>query len=127
MAQQTVGLTESTTIGSCRSLSVDVPFVDKIVEAIVSLAKPEKIILFGSCARGDFGVNSDIDILILKKGLKDERDLTDNLYMDFFDKKIPVAVDLIAMDYDKYYKLNNDVGYVYKSIEREGRILYGVA
>jgi len=105
----------------------EIPFIDQIVEAIVSMANPEKIILFGSCARGDSGANSDIDILILKKGLKNERDLTGDLYMDFFDKKIPVAVDLIVMDYDKYYKLNKDIGYVYKSIEREGRVLYGVS
>ncbi|GBU22800.1 nucleotidyltransferases [Fibrobacteres bacterium R8-0-B4] len=108
-------------------VKAEIPFIDQIVNAIVSITNPDKIILFGSRARGDYGSDSDLDILILKKGLKNEREVTDSLYMDFFDKKIPVAVDLIAMDYDRYYRLNNDVGYIYKAIEREGRVLYGIA
>jgi predicted nucleotidyltransferase len=108
-------------------VKAEIPFIDQIVKAIVSATNPDKIILFGSYARGDYGSDSDLDILILKKGLKNEREVTSSLYMDFFDKKIPVAVDLIAMDYDKYYRLNNDVGYIYKAIEREGRVLYGLA
>jgi predicted nucleotidyltransferase len=107
-------------------LSAVIPFIDQIVHTIVSTTNPEKIILFGSYARGDYGKNSDIDILILKKELKNERDITSSLYLEFFDKKIPMAVDIIAMDYDKYYKLNTDVGYIYKAIEREGMVLYGI-
>jgi len=26
-------------------------------------------------------------------------------------------------DYDKYYQLNNDIGYIYKTIDREGRVI----
>jgi predicted nucleotidyltransferase len=102
-----------------------IPFLDQIVNTIIATAEPDKIILFGSYARGDYGKNSDIDILILKKGLKNERDITNSLYMDFFNKKIPIPVDIIAVDYDRYGKLNNDIGYIYKTIEQEGKILYG--
>ncbi|GHV81255.1 hypothetical protein AGMMS49944_30460 [Spirochaetia bacterium] len=102
----------------------NIPFIDQIVNTIVSTVAPDKIILFGSYARGDYRENSDIDILILKKGLKNERDVTNTLYMEFFDKKITTPVDLIAIDYDKYNKLNNDIGYIYKTIKQEGKILY---
>jgi hypothetical protein len=44
--------------------------------------------------------------------------------MEFFNNKISIPVDLIAIDYDKYYQLNNDIGYIYKTINREGRIIY---
>lgn len=37
-----------------------------IKDQIVKNYKPEKIILFGSAARGDFSKDSDIDMLILK-------------------------------------------------------------
>ena len=101
-----------------------VPFIDQIVNTIVTTVNPDKIILFGSYAKGDYRKNSDIDILILKKGLKNERDVTNNLYMEFFNKKISIPVDLIAIDYDKYYQLNNDIGYIYKTIHREGKVIY---
>ena len=101
-----------------------IPFIEQIVNTIVTTVEPEKIILFGSHARGDYKQNSDIDILILKKGLKNERDLTNNLYMEFFNRKISIPIDLIAIDYDKYYQLNNDIGFIYKTIDREGRVIY---
>jgi len=101
-----------------------IPFIEQIVNTILTTVEPEKIILFGSYARGDCKKNSDIDILILKKGLKNERDITNNLYMEFFKRKISIPIDLIAIDYDKYYQLNNDIGYIYKTIDREGRVIY---
>jgi len=101
-----------------------IPFIEQIVNTILTTVEPEKIILFGSYARGDYKKNSDIDILILKKGLKNERDVTNNLYMEFFNRKISIPIDLIAIDYDKYYQLNNDIGYIYKTINREGRVIY---
>ena len=42
--------------------------LDTIIKRIVEIAAPEKIILFGSSARGDFGRNSDVDLLIVKDG-----------------------------------------------------------
>jgi len=102
----------------------EIPFLDQIVDIIISSVDPDKIILFGSYARCDYRKNSDVDILILKKGLKNEREVTNSLYMDFFNKKIPIPVDIILLDYDKYNNLNNDIGYIYKTIKQEGKILY---
>jgi hypothetical protein len=36
-----------------------------------------------------------------------------------------MPIDFLAMDYDKYNKLKNEIGYIYKTIEKEGQILYG--
>jgi predicted nucleotidyltransferase len=106
-------------------MELKIPFFDQILNTIVSTASPDKIILFGSYARGDNGKSSDIDILILKKNLTNERIITGNLYMQFFNKKITVPIDLIAMDYDKFYQINNDIGYIYKTINQEGKVIYG--
>jgi predicted nucleotidyltransferase len=105
-------------------MELKVPFIDQIVKTVVSTVDPDKIILFGSYARGDNGKNSDIDILILKKNLKNERDIIGCLYLEFFNRKIAVPIDLIAMDYDKYYQLSNDIGYIYKTINQEGKVIY---
>ena len=105
-------------------MEIKAPFIEQIVNTIVTTVEPDKIILFGSYARNDYKANSDVDILILKKGLKNERDVTNNLYMEFFNKKITVPIDLIAVDYDKYYQLNKDIGYIYKTIDREGKVIY---
>lgn len=106
-------------------MDTNVPFLDKIVPLIVSLVSPDQIVLFGSYARGDNTEKSDIDLLIIKKNLNNAKIITDNLYMSFFDNKIKIPVDLIVVDYDKYNYLKNEIGYIYKTINEEGKLIYG--
>jgi len=106
-------------------MEVKVPYIDKIIPIIVSIASPDQIILFGSYARGDNTAKSDIDLLILKKGLKKGREITGSIYRAFLDNEIGVPVDLLTIDYDRYFELNNEIGYVYKTIKEQGKVIYG--
>jgi len=100
------------------------PILQRIVDLIVSEVSPDQIILFGSHARGDARENSDIDLLVLKKGLEDEGGTTDKIYDVLFDNKIAVPVDVLAYDYSKYIKYSDVIGYVFKTIKKEGKVLY---
>ena len=102
-----------------------VPFIDEIVPLIVSLVSPEQIILFGSYARGENKEKSDIDLLIVKKDLKNDREINNKLYEAFFDNNINIPIDLISVDYNKYLELNSKIGYIYKTIKEQGKIIYG--
>ncbi len=44
--------------------------IDEIVRRVLSVAKPDKIILFGSAAAGDMTRDSDIDLLIVERELE---------------------------------------------------------
>lgn len=46
-------------------MSIDPQVLDQIVEQIVKVLDPEKIILFGSHARGEAGADSDVDLLVV--------------------------------------------------------------
>ena len=105
-------------------MDINIPFIDRIIPLVVSLVSPTQIILFGSYARGDNSSKSDIDLLIVKKDLKNEREINNLLYRAFFENKINIPIDLISIDYDKYNELNNVVGYVYKSIKEQGKVIY---
>ena len=106
-------------------MEVKIPYIEKIIPIIVSIASPDQIILFGSYARGDNTAKSDIDLLILKKGLKKGREITGSIYRAFLDNEIGVPVDLLAIDHDRYIELNNEIGYVYKTIKEQGKVIYG--
>jgi predicted nucleotidyltransferase len=106
-------------------MNIDILLIDKIVPLIVSLASPDQIVLFGSYARGDNTEKSDVDLLIIKKNLKNSNEITDLLYRAFYINKISIPIDLIVVDYNKYLKLNNEIGYIYKTIKQEGKLLYG--
>ena len=112
LAKRGVDTTEN--IEYDKIVEVSVPFIDKIVSIIISIASPDQIILFGSYARGDNTAKSDIDLLILKKGLKNGREICGSIYRAFLDNKIRVPVDLLAIDYNRYIELNNEIGYVFK-------------
>ncbi len=48
---------------------LDQSTLDDIIRRIVEVAHPEKIILFGSAARGDLNRHSDVDLLALHSDL----------------------------------------------------------
>ena len=52
---------------SRRMIQIDDKLREMIVSRIVSLAQPEKIILFGSRARGTARSDSDIDLLVIAR------------------------------------------------------------
>jgi len=106
-------------------MNENIPCIDKIIHIIRSIASPDQIILFGSYARGDYTDKSDVDLLILKKGLKKSRDIIGSIYMAFYENKINVPVDLLAIDYNRYNELSNEIGYIYKTIKEQGKIIYG--
>ena len=99
--------------------------MDQIVALITSKISPERVVLFGSYAKGENKENSDIDILIIVKNLKNERQITGSLYKELLNTNISIPIDFIAVDYDKYNTLKNKIGYIYKTIDKEGQILYG--
>jgi predicted nucleotidyltransferase len=106
-------------------MDYNIPFIDKIIPIIVSIASPDQIILFGSYAREDNTDKSDIDLLIVKKGLKNGRKISGSIYMAFLENDIGIPVDLLTIDYDRYIELNNKIGYIYKTIKEEGKVIYG--
>jgi len=103
----------------------NLPILERIVTFVNSKISTEKIILFGSYARGSNDENSDIDILIVVKNLDNERKLTKLLYRALLDEDISTPIDFIAVDYDKYNTLKSKIGLIYRTIEREGQVLYG--
>lgn len=97
--------------------------IENIVNQIIEKYKPEKIILFGSTARGEYGPDSDADFLIIKKdtpfyGADRIRELS-----RIIDREIPV--DFLVYrpeEFEKRLKIGDPF---LKSILEEGRVLYG--
>jgi predicted nucleotidyltransferase len=106
-------------------MNKNLSIIEQIVSLITSKISPEQIILFGSHARGENREDSDIDILIVMKNLENERKITRLLYRELLKNSISIPVDFIAVDSDKYNRLKNKIGYIYKTIDQEGQILYG--
>ncbi len=96
--------------------------LEKAIKIIVQVAKPDKIILFGSHAKGDDRSESDYDLLVLKRGVKKQRLLTQKIYLSF--KDVGAPIDVIVADLDKYELLKTDPYLIYSEAARNGRMVY---
>ena len=94
----------------------------KAIETIVRVAEPDRIILFGSYSKGDDKPDSDYDLLVLKRGVKKQRSLTQKIYMSF--KNIGAPIDVIVADLDKYEQLKSDPYLIYSEAAKNGRTVY---
>ena len=96
--------------------------LDSLVRRIVETVHPLRIILFGSCARGDARPDSDVDLLVVMPDGTHRRHTAQRLYREIQD--IDVAFDLVVATSADLVKHRNTPGYVYKTALREGRDVY---
>jgi uncharacterized protein len=75
-----------------------------IVKRIVRAAKPEKIVLFGSAARGTMGPDSDYDLLVIKGGKFNRNRLTVAIYRELRGKGAPVDVVVVTPEEVERYR-----------------------
>jgi len=82
----------------------------------------EKVIIFGSAARGEMKKDSDIDIILVSKkyGRKDVFKIVPKLYEEWHEKtKIDYPVDILLFNKEEFDKLKKEVSIVSEAL-REG-------
>jgi uncharacterized protein len=102
--------------------TVDAQELSEILQKIVRCANPEKIILFGSGARGEMGPQSDIDLLVIKNGEFDPGALTEEIYMHLLG--VGRAVDVIVVSSRDAERFRNSPYFVVCPAFREGHEVY---
>ena len=102
--------------------TVDPEVLEEIIRRIVACSNPEKIILFGSGARGEMGPASDIDLLVIKSGEFDTGGLTEEIYMNLI--SIGQAVDIIVISSQDAERFRNSPYFIVYPALRQGREVY---
>lgn len=95
--------------------------LDDIIRRIVEAAEPDKIILFGSAARGDMNRHSDVDLLIIKEGAH-RGSLAGRIYENMHGAG--AAVDVVVVTPDDVERYKDSHALVIKPALREGRVVY---
>jgi len=94
----------------------------KIIRRIVKVAKPERIIMFGSAAKGQMGPNSDVDLLVIKRGKFHRGRLTDRIYVNMHG--VGQAVDVIVVTPEDVERYKDCFALVIYPAVREGKVVY---
>ena len=96
--------------------------LQEIIHRIVDVADPDRIILFGSAARGEMDENSDVDLLVVKGGDYDYYNLLWDIYRNL--RRVDQAVDVILVTPEQVERYKDNYYLIIAPALREGREVY---
>jgi len=99
--------------------------LNEVVKRILTVAKPERIILFGSAADGAMTLDSDIDLLVIEEGFSNAREESIRLRSALLDLDIPV--DVFAMTLERFEETKDVFGGLAYPANKYGRVIYEAA
>ena len=96
--------------------------IDKMVRRIIEMFHPEKVILFGSHARGEAGPESDVDLLVVIRVEGSKRQKDNEIDRALADREIPL--DLVVVTPEQFERESHLMGTIVRPAVREGKVLY---
>jgi predicted nucleotidyltransferase len=105
-----------------KEAEVALAIIDQSVRRVVEAADPVKVILFGSRVRGDARGDSDIDLLVVERAVRDTAQESARLRRAI--GPVGVGVDVVVVDEAGFDKWSEAPGSTLYWAKREGRVLY---
>ena len=96
--------------------------IDEMVSRIVERFQPDKVILFGSYARGEASGDSDVDLLVVMPVSGSKRAKQVEVRLALHDIRLPK--DIIVVTPDEFRRRQNVVGTIVRPAVKEGKVLY---
>lgn len=95
--------------------------LQEVVRRIVEAVHPEKVILFGSAARGEMGPDSDLDLLVVKSGVN-KKETCWSIRRQL--AGLGIAKDVVVAHPEDLERYGNCPALVYYPALREGKVIY---
>ena len=96
--------------------------LDAAARLAAAASSPARVIVFGSYARGDADENSDLDLLVIEREVRDKA----NEYMRLHRAvgSIGVGVDVVVLSRDDFDRRSQVPGTLPYWAQKEGRVLH---
>jgi predicted nucleotidyltransferase len=107
---------------SWKRMGVDETLVSEVVRRVLTVARPYRIILFGSAATGEMTQDSDIDLLVVEQEPANTRDRSIKIRRALGDVQYPV--DVIVMSSERFEETKDIIGGIAYPANKYGRVLY---
>jgi len=106
-------------------MASNVDLIREMAERIVKRFDPDRIILFGSHARGDAGPDSDVDLLVVMPLSGSRREKAIEIGVALHDIRLPK--DVIVTTPEEFEWRQDTICTIEHPAWREGRLLYARA
>jgi predicted nucleotidyltransferase len=103
-------------------MDVDERLIQTVVDRILAVTRPERIILFGSAATGHMGPDSDLDLLVIERGFTNAREESKRLREALIGVDIPV--DIFPMELERFEETKNVIGGLAFPANKYGVVIY---
>ncbi len=108
---------------------VDVPWavtpekVAAVVQRLITVARPRKIILFGSYVRGEIDRDSDLDVLVVT-GDEVENPRAESVRLRDAVDDIDMPMDILVVPETRFRELCTQPGLIYQEACAQGKVVY---
>lgn len=106
-------------------MGVDETLLNEIVRRVLSVARPDRIILFGSAAAGQMTTDSDLDLLVVEPVLANTHERRVEIRGALGDIGYPV--DVIVMRTERFERTKRVIGGIAYPANKYGRVIYEAA
>ena len=105
--------------------SVDDQLLNEVARRILTVVQPDRIILFGSAASGNFSDESDLDILILEA--KPENTRKERVRISDALRGLGFSCDVLVMETEVFDESKAVIGGLAYPANKYGRVIYEAA
>ena len=107
------------------TMTINESIIREVVGKILTVAHPERVILFGSAATGAMSPDSDVDLLVIEKDVENPRDETLKIRKALSEFEVPF--DVIVMASERFEETRNVIGGIAYPANKYGKVIYEAA
>lgn len=97
--------------------------VDLVIQKIIEVSRPIKVILFGSYIQGKTNINSDVDIMVITgDDVKNPRKESVRIRREL--REISMLMDILVVPGTQWNSLKNRPGLIYREAWIKGKVVY---
>ncbi len=94
-----------------------------VLERLIAVARPRKIILFGSYVRGQVGPDTDLDVLVVTENCV-SNPRTESVRLRDAVSDVDMSMDILVVPEAQFDALRDTPGLIYREACEQGRLVY---
>ena len=120
--KRTECVAESPSVCAVKRTGISQATICTVIETIAERARPEKIVIFGSCARGKAGPGSDLDLLVIMNSDLPRYKRAAPLRLLF--DPAPCPIDILVFTPEEVKRWNGTINHIVTEVLEKGVVAY---